>query len=222
MGAVWASANACLHLGLWKEEDVYPSSMYRDHVQTWLWYIDNVLVIWKGILHDLHEFMKELNVNQRNIWLTYNFDQVTLPFLDLQITLENGLLHTCTFRKETAVNTLLRATSHHPHWLKNGIPVGQFLRIKRNCTKSSDYRRESLELYVRFRERGYSHRQIKRAKKRATSRNRDSLIALDPHDSDDRPQKTNDQTRIITACGTDPLTVNQMNYVIQYMQLLKT
>lgn len=42
---------------------------------------------------------------------------------------------TCTSRKETAANTLLRADSHHPIWLKDGIPVGQFLRIKRNCTK---------------------------------------------------------------------------------------
>lgn len=170
MGVVWAPAYACLHLELWEEEEVYPSPMYRDHVLTWLRYIDDLLMLWKGTLDSLHKFMRELNMNERNIRLTYNFHKKKLSFLDLQITLEKGQLSTCTFRKETADNTLQHATSHHPHWLKNGIPVGQFLRIKRNCTEAADYRLESLDLYARFRERGYSHRQIRRARRKVAMR----------------------------------------------------
>lgn len=157
MGAAWAPAYACLHLGLWEEEDVYPLPMYHSHAHTWLRYIDDVLMIWTGTVTDLHTFMTQLNINQRNIRLTYNFDRTSLPFLDLLITLQDGHLFTRTFRKETSANTLLSATCHHAHWLRNIIPVGQFLRIKRNCTKTSDYRKESIELYARFRERGYSN-----------------------------------------------------------------
>lgn len=44
-----------------------------------------------------------------------------------------GKINTCTFRKETAA-TLLQADSHHGK-KKKGIPVGQFMRIKRNYSK---------------------------------------------------------------------------------------
>lgn len=97
MGAAWAPAYACLHLGLWEEEDVYPSSMYRTHVLTWLRYINYVFMLWRGTLDDLHQFMSELNMNEQNIRLTYNIDQNELPFLDLLITQESGQLSTCTF-----------------------------------------------------------------------------------------------------------------------------
>lgn len=39
---------------------------------------------------------------------------------------------------------MLRADSHHPPRLKKEIPVGQFLRIKRNCTKTSEFRKEKI------------------------------------------------------------------------------
>lgn len=97
--------------------------------------------------------MLELNQNQRNIRLTDTFDTQELSFLDLQIIMNQGQLSTCTYRKDTVANNLLYATSHHPQWLKNGFPVGQFLRIKKNWSNIEDYRQESQELYVRFRER---------------------------------------------------------------------
>lgn len=63
MGAAWAPEYACLHLGLWEEEEVFNSLMYRDHVHTWLRYIDDVLMVWKGTLEDLHMFIDQLNQN---------------------------------------------------------------------------------------------------------------------------------------------------------------
>lgn len=68
-------------------------------------------------------------------------------FIDLWITIEDGLLSTRIFRKETATNALLRANGHHPDLRKNRIPVGQFLRNKQNCTRPSDYRREGKGYY---------------------------------------------------------------------------
>lgn len=113
--------------------------------------------------------------------------------------MKNGQLSTCAFRKNTPANTLLYATSHHPHWLKNGIPVGQFLHIKRNCTDADDFRRESQDMYVRFCERGYLHRQIKRAKKKAASKDRHNYQELLTAKF---PPMTNEPIRIITAFGS--------------------
>lgn len=57
MGAPWAPSYACLHLGMWEEQDVYTSSMYLGHVRLWLRYIDDVLVIWNGTSEDLNKFI---------------------------------------------------------------------------------------------------------------------------------------------------------------------
>lgn len=72
--------------------------------------------------------MDELGQNTQNIHFTYVIDPHEISFLDLSIRLEKGKLLT-----KTAANTLLSADSHHPRPLIQGIPVGQFLRIRRNC-----------------------------------------------------------------------------------------
>lgn len=137
-GAPWAPSYAGLHLGLW-EEEVYKSSLYLSHCKLWLRYIDDVFMVWGGSAHELHLFMDELNINNRNIRFTYNFDFESLDFLDLTISVRDGHFVTKTFRKKTSPNTLLCATSHHPYSLIQGIPVGQFLRIRRNCTLDNDF-----------------------------------------------------------------------------------
>lgn len=48
------------------------------------------------------------------IRLTYTYDPNSLPFLDLLITIVGGRFETKTYRKITAANTLLQASSHHP------------------------------------------------------------------------------------------------------------
>lgn len=116
--------------GLWEEDLVVTLSMYLGHVHTWLRYINDVLIIWRGDVASLEAFMLELNKNDRNIKLTYTFDRELFAFLDLSIGVKDSALTTKTYRKETAANTHLRANSHHPRWLKYGIPIGQF---KINC-----------------------------------------------------------------------------------------
>lgn len=102
--------------------------------------------------------------------MTYAFD----------ICIEGDSLTTSTFRKETSAYTLLQADSHHPRWLKDGIPVGQFLCVKRNSTKMDEYRRESKELHRRFRERGYTHGQLRKAKRKVAVQDKDYLLKITP------------------------------------------
>lgn len=88
--------------------------------------------------------------------MTYTYDQTRISFLDLWISVSGHGISTCTFRKDTSANTLLQANSHHPRWLKDSVTVGQFLHIMCNCNEQIEYRRESKDLYGRFRERGYA------------------------------------------------------------------
>ncbi|OCT57051.1 hypothetical protein XELAEV_18004055mg [Xenopus laevis] len=54
-----------------------------------------------------------------------------------------------TTRKPTATNTLLAASSHHPLSLIKGIPIGQFLHIRRNCTDEKTFEIQAKELSSR-------------------------------------------------------------------------
>lgn len=177
MGAPWAPAYACLHLGLWEEDLVFTLPMYMSHVHTWLRYIDDVMMVWRGDVTSLETCKSELNCNDRNIKLTFTHDKEYIAFLDLKISVGEQTLTTKTFRKDTAANTLLRADSYHPKKMKDGIPIGQFLCIKRNCSNPKDYRDESDALYLRFRERGYFHRQLRRAKSKAGNRDHKDLLS---------------------------------------------
>ncbi|XP_044154445.1 uncharacterized protein LOC122941349 isoform X2 [Bufo gargarizans] len=59
----------------------------------------------------------------------------TIDFLDLKIEAnERGCLATDIHRKDTAVNTVLHASSAHPRATIGGIPTGQFLLLKRICS----------------------------------------------------------------------------------------
>lgn len=83
--------------------------------------------------------------------------------------------------------------------MKDGIPIGQFLRIKRNCTKLANYRQESDDLYRRFCERGYLHRQLRKAKQKVARFDRkDLLIKKSPEVSTGGPGPV----RVITQFGT--------------------
>lgn len=85
-------------------------------------------------------------------------------------------LQTRTFRKQSAANTLLLASSHHPLSLIRGIPIGRLFCICRNCLDEVGYRSETEDLYWRFRNRGYSHKTIWWAWKRASSSKQENLI----------------------------------------------
>lgn len=148
MGAPWAPSYACLHLGLWKEEIVYRSSLYLSHSKLWLSYIDDVFMVWAGTVQQLSQFMEELNINNRNLRVTYSHHHDTLPFLDLTIGVQEEQIVSKTIRKKTAANTLQEATSHHPHSLIQGIAVGQFLRIKRNFSLDKFFLQRQLRCMV--------------------------------------------------------------------------
>lgn len=95
---------------------------------------------------------------------------------------------------------LLEASSHHPNSLIQGIAVGQFLRIKRNCSQEEDFRAEATNMYARFKERGYSHKCIERARKRAINTDRRDLLATVHHSKKDTLQQA--PIRIIMRFGS--------------------
>ncbi|CAJ0943858.1 unnamed protein product [Ranitomeya imitator] len=153
--------------------------------------------------YDLELLMQDLNKNNQNIKLTYQFGH-KIEFLDLSITVQpNGRLSTTVYRKPTATNSLLHASSSHLKSTINGIPIGQFLRVKRICSEHQEFEIQSETLKKRFQDRGYNKKVIEKGYRRARETPREVLLhknqPLLDHDKNDQ------QVRFITNYSTGTL-----------------
>ncbi|KAM9324806.1 ovostatin-like [Gastrophryne carolinensis] len=179
MGARCAPSVANLFLGWWEREVLFheDNSRFHRHVLGWHRYIDDVLVVWQGSVAEFDDFLNDLNTNDFNILLTAQPPAKQVTFLDLTLTInEDGSIGTGLFRKETSVNSLLHYNSFHPTSLKRGIPVGQFLRLRRNCSEEMEFMRQAESLANRFMARGYPREVVNRALERAKNTPRMGLL----------------------------------------------
>ncbi|XP_071995609.1 uncharacterized protein [Engystomops pustulosus] len=188
MGARCAPSYANLFLGWWEELHVYPSSPFQQHVIGWHRFIDDILFFWTGTLDECQQFIEHLNVNPWHICLTSHLSLLSADFLDLRIRVDNGRILTTLFRKQTATNSLLHYGSFHPQHVRDGIPIGQFLRIRRNCTSKQDFQEHSRDLTTRLKNRGYPKKVISHAYQRARDANRSSLLETHVTTTSDIPK----------------------------------
>ncbi|XP_056419563.1 uncharacterized protein LOC130361029 [Hyla sarda] len=100
-----------------------------------------------GTSIELEEFIARLNCNSINIKLTYSIGKPSIDFLDIKIDVdEQGFITTDLFRKQTAANMVLHATSAHPRHLINNIPVGQYIRARRICSNDFNFEKQAKDL----------------------------------------------------------------------------
>ncbi|CAJ0966766.1 unnamed protein product [Ranitomeya imitator] len=165
-----------------------------EKIHNWIRYIDDIMFVWEGTEDELKDLMTYLNYNDLNVHLTYSFGR-KVTFLDIDISVnEDGTIFTTIFRKPTSTNSLLYAESSHLPSTIRSIPVGQYLRAKRICSTESAFQIQAADLYSRFRERGYGHRPIRYAYKRAQNATRNQLLYTN---KDKKPKS--DQVRLITT-----------------------
>ncbi|CAJ0929381.1 unnamed protein product, partial [Ranitomeya imitator] len=179
MGCSCAPSYANLLLGWWEETVVFSGveEWWTDKISAWYRYIDDVLVMWNGTANEFNSFVQGLNDNCFGLKFTSENDEHELAFLDVKITINaSGTLDTRLFRKPTSSNALLRWESHHPVPLKRGIPRGQYLRVRRNCSDPAIFRTQAYDLRERFRERGYPDEVLDPAFRNAMSRERHTLL----------------------------------------------
>lgn len=143
---------------------------FMQFVKIWHRYIDDIFLIWEGPQEDLVLFLEQLNQNEFNLRFTMSWNDSSIDF-DITIHKDDlGILSSSLYRKRTAGNTILHASSFHPTNLISSIPYSQYLRIKRNCTDEIKFKQEADLLRDRLLNRGYSHRVLKRAYNRATNK----------------------------------------------------
>lgn len=170
---------------------MYRSAGFRG-VSRWARYIDDIIFLWHGSEQDCLSFILSLNENPFNIVLTAHISNVQIEFLDLTLKLTDERIVTSLHRKPTATNSLLQFKSFHPEHLKRGIPYGQYIRLRRNCTEFADYKKHADDLTSRFLARGYPRKLLIRAYQKALRMERSKL--LEPR------QRTNTQElRFVTT-----------------------
>ena len=97
-------------------------------------------------------------------------------FLDVTIFLKHGKLRTTLFTKPTDSHFCLNTSACHPsHVLKN-ITKGQFIRLRRICSRKSDYLLSSEILCKQFIERGSHEKQLKKTIKQVAKMVRNELL----------------------------------------------
>ncbi|KAJ1165186.1 hypothetical protein NDU88_005615 [Pleurodeles waltl] len=177
MGSSFTLSLACLYVDHFEKEMVLTEdNPYVNHIKLWKRYVDDILIIWKGTREEATTFITWLNTLNPFLRFTATLGDPAVSFLDLLITERNGSLVTEVYYKPTDRNTLLQFQSFHPRSLKENLPVGQFLRLRRNCTEIMDYKRHAQQLTNKLRARGYPDHLLRRADKRARVSPRETLL----------------------------------------------
>uniref|UniRef100_A0A803JQE7 Reverse transcriptase domain-containing protein n=1 Tax=Xenopus tropicalis TaxID=8364 RepID=A0A803JQE7_XENTR len=157
MGAKFAPSYANLYMGWWEESHIFGGdSPFLSHVVVYKRYVDDLIFIWKDTESTFSQFVDHLNNNELNLKFTSNFSSTNITFLDLELRGFGTHIETDTYRKPCSGNSLLRADSCHPSHLFKGIPLGQFLRLRRNCSTDEAFVKQACLLRDRFLERGYT------------------------------------------------------------------
>lgn len=117
-----------------------------------------------------------------------NFDKERIFLLDVKVFRDNnGKLGSNLYRKPTAGNSILHASSFHPQTLVNSIPYSQYLQIRWNCSGEQIFKAQALQLRYRLLKRGYSHASLKRAYQQVLSQDRSELLHVQKPKNDINP-----------------------------------
>ena len=185
MGTRMAPSYANLFLAKF-ETDALSHAPYKPH--TWWRYIDDIFMIWTHTEQALATFTSYLNDIHPTIKFTCNYSSTSIPFLDVNVLLNNGKLDTDLYTKPTDKHQYLLHSSCHPHHTKRAIPFSMALRLRRICSSNETFTLRTNELKTYLNKRGYNMSFLNNEIRRVYDITRDHALA--PKDtSDDKPSR---------------------------------
>ncbi|XP_078502402.1 uncharacterized protein LOC144756435 [Lissotriton helveticus] len=178
MGSRFAPSYANLFMGWYEREHAWSrrAGEWMDLVVFWARFIDDILIIWRGTSDDLKKYLHYLNINDFNVKLTMNQSTSSIEYLDVTLTVVGDKINSTLFRKATATNSILRADSFHPGSVIGGIPYGEMVRTRRNCSRDEDYTHELNQLKLRLSKRGYAKKDLARASEKVSKIDRATTL----------------------------------------------
>ena len=153
----------------------------------WARFIDDIFFIWEHGEEELEKFKQHLNRVHRTIKFTSESSRDRVNFLDVwAIKGENGYLRTDLYTKPTDSNNYLHYYSAHPGHCKRGIPLGQFLRLRRICSEDRAFLRHSIDKAKHLVRRNYPVEVVTQAFEKAWKKNRHELLTNKMRDREDK------------------------------------
>ncbi len=152
MGTKAAPSTANLVMGHLKITNVYK---YPKQPLLWLRFIDDIFMIWTHGPNELKKFIDHLNQAHPTLKFTFESSPTQVSFLDTWVKMEDNFLYTDLFVKPTDTHMYLLYSSCHPKQSKSGGPYSQLLRVKRICSRLSDFKTHAISIIQHYSERGY-------------------------------------------------------------------
>ena len=143
MGTKMAPSYACLFMGD-LERGILENS--PDKPFLWVRFIDDIFGIWTHGMEKWHIFYEHLNSSHNHIKFVGSVSDTCIPFLDVEVHLDNGLISTDLYCKPTNSHNYLPWNSCHPKGTKKGIPYSQALRIRRICSEPHYFNKRLYQL----------------------------------------------------------------------------
>ena len=152
IGAKFAPPYACIFM------DKVETEFLKNHKLqpfVWLRYTDDIFFIWTHGEEKLTQFLNELNNFHSYLKFTYETSSCTVNFLDLNVSLRNGAIHTDLHIKPTVSHQYLNYHSSHPLHIKTSTPYSQALRVNRICSSEKDFKMHVSHMEEWFLAKGY-------------------------------------------------------------------
>ncbi|XP_056390398.1 uncharacterized protein LOC130284250 [Hyla sarda] len=177
MGAKNSPSFPNIYMFHWEQMYVFNAdNPFKEDIKWIGRFIDDLLIIWESTENRFQNFIKYITNNNLNLGFTYHFGGTEVNFLDIRVSGNAQVIDIFPYRKETATNSVLMATSCHPKHVLNNIPFGEMCRIKRNCTNPIALHTATEELTCRFKNRGYSEAVLKTARVKVDAIDREDLL----------------------------------------------
>ena len=205
MGTRLAPSFANIYMNHFEETHVY---IYPFKPTVWFRYIDDIFMVWDHGLDELNTFIQYLNTCNDNIKFSSEISEEKLNFLDVTVKVENQSLVTDLYTKPTDRNTYLPYNSAHPRHCMKGLPYGQFLRIRRICSKEEDFIRHAAKKAAQLIQKGYPKEDL--LESLLKSHNRDRGMLLKPPVVEDTKDEKVDVFLTTTYNKTFPGLRNQV------------
>ena len=220
------------------EEDILANRQTHNlpSPSTWLRYIDDILLFWEHDRTSLEHFITHLNTIHPTIKFTAEINNITIPFLDIQIHKAQrfrtcNILDIAPYCKPCHSHTYLHYTSCHPRHIFRGIVIGEAKRTIRNSSDIDTYTRHITELISHFTRRGYPKHFLKKALSEVHYASRQQLLTYTrPKTHAVRPEITRlkvpfhpgiKTSHILTALRTEDRNRFELKQMLDFKPFLK-
>ena len=150
----------------------------------WLRFIDDIFMIWTHGEDHLMNLITYLNSIHSSIKFTHEQSHQTVNSLHID---ENRRIYTTLYEKPTDTHLYLHYTSSHHDPCKSKGLYGQYLRLRRICTKVEDFRYNSKRLTEFYIKRGYPIKSLTKHFNRANKYKQDDLLDIKPRETTEIP-----------------------------------